>query len=183
VARKNTVSSTPTALTPARRAGSSTIGVPRWRTWVITVCHATARSAATSLTAASQRPTRSNAHARARSVNPARGAIAACCSVHVRAGHNSCRQHQTRFTQQITTGRPPTGSSRTHTGRRSFPVAIAPQRWQPTGSAAVSTRTSTSPPASAAASTSNPASPSRAAVTETVGSSITRVLSVVSTWS
>jgi hypothetical protein len=157
--------------------------LPRSRTCLITVCQATARSPATALTAASQRPTWSNAQTRARSVSAARGAIASCSSVQVRTGQSSSRQHQIRFTQQITTGRPPTGRSRTHTGRRSFAIAITPQRGQATGCAAVSTSTSTSPPTSTAASTSNPASPSRAAVTDAVGSSITRVLPLVSTWS
>jgi hypothetical protein len=59
-------------------------------TWRITVHHATPSVAAVWDTAASAAPTCSNAHARARSVNPERGAIAACCSVQVRISHREC---------------------------------------------------------------------------------------------
>ena len=123
---------------PASRAGSSTTGVPRSMTWRITVHHATPSAAAVRDTAASAAPTCSNAHARARSVSVARGAIASCRSVQVRCSHSGCGQHQIRLTQQITTGRPPIGRSRTQVGRRSFARATAPHAGQPTRSAVVS---------------------------------------------
>ena len=132
-------------------------------TWRITVHHATPSTAAVRDTAASCRPTCSKAHARARSVSVARGAIASWRSVQVRCSHAGCGQHQTRFTQHSTTGRPATGRSRTQLGRRSFARATAPQLGQPTRSAVVWTSNSSSPPASAAASSSNPSSPIRAA--------------------
>jgi hypothetical protein len=137
------------------------------------VHQATPSPAATALTVASRAPTCSKAQTRARSVKHARGAIAGCASVHVFTGHAACGQHQTRLCQQITTGRPPTGRSRTHVERRSLARATAPHPGHPTRSAVVSTSNSTSPPASAAASTANPSSPNNAAVTDAVTSPLT----------
>jgi hypothetical protein len=70
-------------------SGSSISGVPRSITCRTTVHHGTPSVAGTRETAPSATPTCSNAHAhaRARSVGPARGAIASCCSVHVRRSH------------------------------------------------------------------------------------------------
>ena len=194
VARRYAVSSRPTADTgpapapgPAAglsRAGASIDGVPRSRTWSITVHHATPSLAATAATAASCSPTCSKAHCRARSVSTARGAIASCCSVHVLVSHAACGQHHTRFHQHSTTARPPIGRSRTHVGRRSFARPTAPQRGQPTSSAVVSTSSSSSPPTSAAVRSRNPASPTKAAVIDVISSCPTWVsFTVVATWS
>jgi hypothetical protein len=152
-------------------------------TWRITVHHATPSPAAVRDTAASADPTCSNAQLRARSVKLARGAIAGCCSVQVRCSHSGCGQAQIRLTQQITTGRPPMGRSRTQVGRRSFARATAPHSGQPTRSALVCTSTSNSPPASAAARISKPANPNRAAVTDVVSSSIPGPFAVAFAWS
>ena len=128
-----------------------------------------------------------DAHARARSVRHARGSIAGCSSVQVFLGHNACGQHQTRLCQHTTTGLPPIGRSRTHTARRSFGRATAPQSGHGTTRAMVSTSSSSSPPASAAASTRNPSNPNNPATTEPVtsastwGSSTIRVILVVIT--
>src|SRR4029077_10896564 len=76
---------------------------------------------------------------------------------------------------------------RTHTARRSFGRATAPQSGHGTTRAMVSTSSSSSPPASAAASTRNPSNPNNAATTEPVtsastwGSSTIRVILVVIT--
>ena len=141
-------------------------------TWSITVHQATPSCAAIRETAASRPPTCSNAHCRARSVRHARGAIAGCRSVQVLTSHSGCGQHQTRFHQHSTTGRPPSGRSRTQVGRRSLARATAPQRGQPTRSAVVSTSNSSSPPTSAVATTTNPSNPSSAASSRAVASPI-----------
>ena len=141
-------------------------------TWSITVHQATPSCAAIRETAASRSPTCSNAHCRARSVRHARGAIAGCRSVQVLTSHSGCGQHQTRFHQHSTTGRPPSGRSRTHVGRRSLARATAPQPGQPTRSAVVSTSNSSSPPTSAVATTTNPSNPSSAASSRAVASPI-----------
>ena len=63
----------------------------------------------------------------ARSVRHARGAIALCCSVQVRAGHAHVAA-QDGWTQPLsTTGRQPTGRSLTQLGRRSLARATAPR--------------------------------------------------------
>ena len=151
VARKNAVSSTPIAVGASSRAGSSMIGSPRVVTIRMIVAQPTPSADATRDTAPSWAPTWSNAHARARSVRHARGSIAGCCSVQVFLEHNACGQHQTRLCQHTTTGLPPIGRSRTHTGRRSFARPTAPQSGHGTTRAIVSTSSSSSPPASAAA--------------------------------
>jgi len=81
------------------------------------------RCAAVRDTAASWSPTCSSAHCRARSVSTARDPIASCRSVHVFLAHSSRGQHQIRFHQHGTTGRPASGRSRTHLGLRSFALA------------------------------------------------------------
>ena len=187
VARKNAVSSTPIAVGASSRAGSSMIGWPRVMMIRMIVAQPTPSADATRDTAPSRAPTCSNAHARARSVRHARGSIAGCSSVQVFLGHNACGQHQTRLCQHTTTGLPPIGRSRTHTARRSFGRATAPQSGHGTTRAMVSTSSSSSPPASAAASTRNPSNPNNAATTEPVtsastwGSSTIRVILVVIT--
>ena len=163
------------------------IGSPRVVTIRMIVAQPTPSADATRDTAPSWAPTWSNAHARARSVRHARGSIAGCCSVQVFLEHNACGQHQTRLCQHTTTDLPPIGRSRTHTGRRSFARATAPQSGHGTTRAMVSTNSSSSPPASAAASTRNPSNPNNAATTEPVtsastwGSSTIRVILVVIT--
>jgi hypothetical protein len=187
VVRRNAVSSTPIAVGAPSRAGSSMIGSPRVVTMRMIVAQPTPSADATRDTAPSRAPTCSNAHARARSVRHARGSIAGCCSVQVFLGHNAYGQHQTRLCQHTTTGLPPIGRSRTHTARRSFGRATAPQSGHGTTPAMVSTSSSSSPPASAAASTRNPSNPNNAATTESVtsastwGSSTIRVILVVIT--
>jgi len=75
VAARNLCSSTPTALTPASRAGSFTSGVPYASTALHAVDQPTPNSAATAAVDRLPRPTCSHAHRRARSVSTARGAI------------------------------------------------------------------------------------------------------------
>ena len=58
-------------------------------------------------------PTRRQASARARSVSTARGAIPVTRSVQVRTPQADSRQRQIRLRHHSTTGRPPTGRSRT----------------------------------------------------------------------
>jgi hypothetical protein len=149
------------------------IGMPRAMVKFMIVHQATPNWSATRDTAASCCPTWSKAQARARSVRHARGAIAGCTSVQVLTGHAACGQHQIRLCQQITTGRPAIGRSRTHVGRRSLARATAPHSGQPTRSAVVSTSNSSSPPASAATSRRKPSSPNNAAVTDAVASPLT----------
>jgi hypothetical protein len=152
-------------------------------TWSITVHQATPSCSATRETAASRPPTCSNAHRRARSVRHARDAIASCRSVQVLTSHSGCGQHQTRFHQHNTTGRPQIGRSRTQVGRRSFALATAPQPGQPTRSAVVSTSSSSSPPTSAVMTMTNPSNPSNAASSRAVASPIAwGPFTVVSTW-
>ncbi|AKN18012.1 hypothetical protein MHAE_19056 [Mycobacterium haemophilum DSM 44634] len=47
--------------------------------------------------------------------------------IHVFLGHHACGQHQTCLCQHATTGLPPIGRSRTHTGWRFFARVAAPQ--------------------------------------------------------
>ena len=85
-AARNAVSSTPSACTPASRAGSSTSGVPYSTTAAITVPQATPNSAATWATECPSSPTRRHASTRARSVSDARGRIAGEVSDQVTTG-------------------------------------------------------------------------------------------------
>ena len=169
VARRNDVSSTPIAETSASRSMSSTSGVPCAVTIRMIVAQPTPSCAATRDTAASWCATWSNAHALARSVSAARGAISPCSSVQDLIGHNACRHDQTRLCRHTTTGRPAIGRSRTHTGRRSFTVATAPHPGQPVNSCGVCTSSSSAPSTSTAVSTSNPGRPNRAVTCASTG--------------
>lgn len=69
LALRNAVSSTPTARTPASRAGSSTSGVPWSRTAAMTVAHPTPNAVATWATPVPVAPDAAACLARARSVH------------------------------------------------------------------------------------------------------------------
>ena len=144
LALRNAVSSTPTALTPARRSGSSTSGPPCSRTAAITVAHATPNAVATWATDCPSCPTLRHASTRARSVHDERGRTAGCCSVHVRTGQPGPWQRHTRLTHTRVTGRPPVGRSRTHTGRRACGRAAVPHEAHRAAVAMVSTACSSS---------------------------------------
>jgi hypothetical protein len=160
VALRKLVSSSPSAATPCRRAGSSTSGVPWSATARITVAQPTPRSRATAATAWASLPTRRHAWARARWVSIARGAIPVTRSVQVRTPQAGSRQRQIRLRQHSTTGRPPIGRSRTRTVRRPWAWARTPQPTQPTTVAVVWTTSRHSPLAAEAARTSKPSRPS-----------------------
>jgi hypothetical protein len=72
-----------------------------------------------------------------RSVSTAHGTTAATCSVQVRTEQAGSRQRQIHLRHQSTTGRPPTGRSRTRTTRRPCGVPRTPQPVQPTTVAVV----------------------------------------------
>jgi hypothetical protein len=97
-----------------------------------------------------------------RSVSTVRGPMAATRSVQVRTPQAGSRQRQIRLCQHSTTGRPPTGRSRTLTVRRPWGAAGTPQPGQPTTLAVVWTVSCHSPPASSAARTSMPSKPGSA---------------------
>jgi hypothetical protein len=159
--RKKLVSSRPRAVTPPRRAGSSTSGRPCSATARITVAQPTPRSRATAATAWASVPTRRHASARARSVSTARARIATACSVQVWTAQAGSTQRHTRLRQASTTGRPPIGRSRTWTVRRAWSRAWLPQAAQPTVVAVVWTASRHSSSTTSAAVTSNPSRPSR----------------------
>jgi hypothetical protein len=117
----------PSAVTSSSRAGSSTSGRPCSATARITVCQPTPRSRATAATAWASLPTRRQASARARSVSTARGRTAAARSVQVRSPQAGSRQRQSRLRHNSSTGRPPSGRSRTLTVRRPWSSARIPQ--------------------------------------------------------
>lgn len=126
------------------------------------MCQPTASWRATEATVSPCAPTRRIAHARARSVRIARGAIASLASDQVRCPHRGSRQRHNRLDHTSTVGRPASGRSRTLTGRRPCGSATTPQRGQPVTAPVVSTSSSTSPANSAAANTTNPSSPNNA---------------------
>ena len=82
--------------------------------------------AATWATLCASWPTRRHASALARSVSTPFARIAGVRSEKVTCGHARCPQRHTRFDQHNSTGRPPVGRSRTHTGRRACTRATAP---------------------------------------------------------
>ena len=158
VARRKAVSSTPTrASTGPRpapsRVGSSISGVPRSITWSITVHQADpelgghGRDRGVLLADLLERPPAGPA----RSARPAARLPGAARSS-VFTSHRGCGQHQTRFHQHSTTGRPPMGRSRTQLG--AGPSAAPPPRTPGTDQVAmVSISNSSSPPTSTVVST------------------------------
>ena len=159
-AARNAVSSTPTAATPASRAGSSISGRPWSSTARMIVCQPTPYSTATAATSWPSCPTRRHASARARSVSDARGRISSLSSDQVPAGQRDSAHRHTRFTQISVTGRPADGRSRTRTGRRPCGTARTPQSRQNSSAAAVSIACSSSPSTCDTASRTKPGSPS-----------------------
>ena len=163
VAARNLCSSTPTALTPASRAGSFTSGVPYASTALHAVDQPTPNSAATAAVDRLPRPTCSHAHRRARSVSTARGAISGCVCDQLPIGHCCSAHRHSRLLHTSVTGRPRAGKSRTSTARRPFGLATTPHFGQPSTRARSWTSSSISPPTSPEANTSKSGRPTRTA--------------------
>jgi len=157
-ARRNAVSSTPTAATPVSRSGSSTSGAP----WSRTGQHRRPRHPERGHhpPSPSARPhPRRHASIRARSVHEERDPTAGWDSVHVRFAHvGSCQRH-TRFT---TPGSPdPAGGQVPHPHRPARVRAHrSPHEAHRTAAAVLSTACSSSPSRSNTASSTRPSSPS-----------------------
>lgn len=113
------------------------------------------------------------AHARARSVRHARGAIAGCPSVHVLTGHAACTTAPDPLIP-ADHHRPPADRQVTHPRRASIlgPGNSSTSRTSHQPSSGLHSN-SNSPPASAAARMRNPSSPNNAAVTDAVASPFT----------
>lgn len=153
------VSSTPTARTISRRAGSSISGRPCTRTAFIAAVHDTPNRRAWAATEEMSSPTERQISAAARTVNSPLAAIAGEVSDHVRVPQSGSGQRQIRFAQHNTTGRPDTGRSRTRTRRRPCPTARTPHVAQPATSAVVCTTRCHSPATSRWAPTTKPGMP------------------------
>jgi hypothetical protein len=114
----NVVSSTPTAVVDAVRAGSSTSGVPWRRTAFMAAAHDTPNLRPAAATEVPSPPTDRQISTAALVVSSPPGLTAGNCTVHAAVGQSPSGQRQTLFDQHNTTGRPDTGRSRTFTRRR-----------------------------------------------------------------
>jgi hypothetical protein len=119
-------SSTPSELTPARRAGSLTRRSITGRTASQTVCQSTPSRRATAATLVSSHPSAATAQSTARAVSRARGGIAGWASVRHTVAHSGFGQRQTRLRHSTMAIAPKQGTSWARCSRRPWPTAVAP---------------------------------------------------------